>query len=244
MELRRRVASPPIIAVPKVGQPYWLEKDASQYRCTLLQRQHDDTWLPVGFFTKTLNFNYCATERECLSIVWRMRQLRPYLEGTLLTVPTDNDAPRWVFNSTDSIGRLARWRLSLLQFDYDIDHNSRWVNSVPVAIYRLLALRASSASTPIETDIPTLSVEERANPSCMHSTVLMTSMADVQRPNIMEPDLRSQASVRDYARDQKVPEYDEVNEDEAAFDVFQFDITRQDDCVPEPEDLPSPPTPR
>ena len=64
-----------------------------------------------GFWSKTFNpaeQNYCATERECLAIVWSMRTLRTYLEGTRFTVRTDHDALRWILNLTDLTGRLAR----------------------------------------------------------------------------------------------------------------------------------------
>ena len=240
-ELRRRVATPPILALPKVGQPYRLEIYPSQYQvgCTLLQRQDDDAWMRVGYWSKTLNLaeqNYCATERECLATVWSMRTLLPYLEGTRFTVRTDHDALRLILNLTDSTGRLARWRLLLSEFDFDIDYIPGRRNSVSDAMSRLLALRSPSQSTPIETDVPTFSVEERCNPSCTHLKVLMTAKADDPHPNILDPDLRGQASRHDHAQDQEGPEKDEVDEEEVDFDVFEFDIARQDDSVPDPED--------
>ena len=70
----------------------------------------------------------------------------------------------------------------------------------------------------------------------------MTAQADGPHPDIMEPDLRCQASRHDHAKDQEGPEMDDVDEDEADFAVFDFDIAHQDDSVPDPEDLPSPPT--
>ena len=113
---------------------------------------------------------------------------------------------------------------------------------MPDAMSRLLALRSLSQLRHIETDVQTLSVEERCNPSCTHPKVLMTAQADDPHPDILDPDLRGQASRHDHAQYQEGPEKDEIDEDEADFDVFDFDIARQDDSVPDPEDLPSPPT--
>lgn len=69
----------------------------------------------------------------------------------------------------------------------------------------------------------------------------MDPAEDLKHPGVMEQELRGEAS-RDYARDQEVVEDDAVHENWADCDVFDFDIARHDNSVPNPEDPPSPPT--
>ncbi|CDF38002.1 unnamed protein product [Chondrus crispus] len=70
-------------------------------------------WRPVGYWSYSLSdseHNYSATKRECFAVVWAVRTLRPYVEGTKFTVRTDHDALRWLMSLTESFGRLTRWR--------------------------------------------------------------------------------------------------------------------------------------
>ncbi|CDF39628.1 Ribonuclease H (fragment) [Chondrus crispus] len=119
--LKAAMISPPILALPRYGRPYLLDTDASAYQlgCTLLQ-EHDEPndWPPVGYWSYSLSDserNYSATERECFAVVWAVRTLRPYIEGTKFTVRTDHDALRWLMSLTESSGRLTRWRLRLAE---------------------------------------------------------------------------------------------------------------------------------
>ena len=89
-----------------------------------MQEQPSGPALPLGYWSRTLNAaerNYSTTERECLAIVWAVTHLRPYLEGVKFTVRTDHHALRWVMNLADAQGRLARWRLRLAEFTFNVE---------------------------------------------------------------------------------------------------------------------------
>ena len=107
-DLKARMIAPPIVALPRYGRPYMIGTDASAYQlgCTLLQ-EHDEAndWRPVGYWSSSLNDierNYSATERECYAVVWAVRILRPYVEGTKLTIRTDYDALSWLMSLMES----------------------------------------------------------------------------------------------------------------------------------------------
>jgi RNase H-like domain found in reverse transcriptase len=82
--LRYSLLSPPILALPRAKGQLWLDTDASDGqlgRC-LLKLQPDGKPLPLGYWSRTLNYaekNYSTTEKECLAIVWAVTQLIPYL---------------------------------------------------------------------------------------------------------------------------------------------------------------------
>jgi RNase H-like domain found in reverse transcriptase len=67
--------------------------------------------------------NYSTTEKECLAIVWYILHLRLYLESRHLVVRTDHNSLRWVLNLADAQGRLALWRLRLLEFDFEVQYS-------------------------------------------------------------------------------------------------------------------------
>jgi RNase H-like domain found in reverse transcriptase len=73
--------------------------------------------------TTSAEKNYSTTEKECLAIVWATLHLRPYLEGQNFIIRTDHHSQRWVLNLSDGQGRLARWRLRLLEFDYEVQYH-------------------------------------------------------------------------------------------------------------------------
>jgi len=140
--LKAILVNPPVLALPRVGKDYIVDTDASAYQvgCCLLQEQDDETWHPVGYWSRALNKaerGYSPTERECLAVVWAVTTLRPYLERTKFVVRSDHGALRWLMNATDLSGRLVRWRLRLSEFDYSIVYRPGRVHQVPDALSRV-----------------------------------------------------------------------------------------------------------
>jgi RNase H-like domain found in reverse transcriptase len=89
------------------------------------QEQVGGTRNPVGYWIGGLTSaerNFFTTEKECLAIVWAVLKLRPYLEGKHFVIRTDHNSLRWVLDSADAQGRLSRWRLPLLEFDFEVQY--------------------------------------------------------------------------------------------------------------------------
>ena len=66
--------------------------------------------------------NYTVSERECLAVVFAIGKWRPYLWAHTFTVCTDHMALTYLMTANDLMGRLARWALSLQQFNMIIRH--------------------------------------------------------------------------------------------------------------------------
>ena len=50
---------------------------------------------------------------------------------------TDPQALKWILSGSDASGRLGRWRLRLLQFDFTVHYKKGAKNTAGDAIYRL-----------------------------------------------------------------------------------------------------------
>jgi len=122
-EHKRRPTKAPILALPRRQGTYTVDTDASarQVGAVLLQEQADQSTRLMGNWSRSLNAaerNYSTTERECPAVVWASLLLRPYVEGTRLTVHTDHAALKWMLQMDGAHGRLKRWRLLLAELNY------------------------------------------------------------------------------------------------------------------------------
>ena len=161
--LKDALIAPPILKLPRSDLPYSVDTDACDYQvgCALFQTYPDGTRHPVGFWSRTLapaERNYSTGERECLAVIWAIQILRPYLERKHFDLYTDHQALKWMMSLTDVSGRLARWRLRLLEFDFTVRYRKGAANSVADAISRLPTFNDCPIGPDLE--IPCFLVEE------------------------------------------------------------------------------------
>ncbi|OBZ80935.1 Transposon Ty3-I Gag-Pol polyprotein, partial [Choanephora cucurbitarum] len=65
---------------------------------------------------------YHTTEKECLAIVWALDYFHPYVHGANLTIYTDHAALKSILSTKLPKGRIARWILALLSYQFTILH--------------------------------------------------------------------------------------------------------------------------
>lgn len=70
-----------------------------------------------------------------LALAVLLRQ--PYLGRIHLINSTDQDALKWVLTSADALQKLARWRIRLLELDFEIVHRAGIKHQVSVKLWRL-----------------------------------------------------------------------------------------------------------
>ena len=155
------VTAPPVLALPKPGLRFILDTDACDYQigCALFQLQEGEK-KPIGYWSRTLQpaeRNYCVTEKECLSAVWAMLTLRPYLLGDEFVLNTDHYALKWLMTVQNPSGRLLRWRLRLCEFHFVINYAKGSTHVHADALSRLQTL--GETETDVDDDLPCLTIE-------------------------------------------------------------------------------------
>jgi RNase H-like domain found in reverse transcriptase len=134
-----------------------------QIGCCLFQEQPEGSPQPIGYWSRGLTSaekNYSTTEKECLAIVWAVLQLRPYLEGQKVLVRKDHHSLRWILNLSDAQGRLARWRLRLLELEYEVRYAPGKQHHGADLMSRLRPADPAQANPtePIDTEMPCFTV--------------------------------------------------------------------------------------
>lgn len=79
--------------------------------------------IPVASASRTLNkseCNYSTTELECLEIIFGFISLDLIFVRKKFIILSDHRPLIWLFNIKDPLSRLARWRIVLKEYDYEV----------------------------------------------------------------------------------------------------------------------------
>jgi hypothetical protein len=82
---------------------------------------------PLSYTSRTLSVcenNYSTTEKECFALVWALKKFRPIAWQCEIRVITDHQALRWFMSKRELAERLARWSLSLQEWNLTIVYRS------------------------------------------------------------------------------------------------------------------------
>lgn len=77
----------------------------------------------IAYASRTLSKcekNYSSTEKECLTAIWVVLELRPYRYGTPFTIIMDRHALCWLTSLDDLSTRLNHWSLKLQEFYFNV----------------------------------------------------------------------------------------------------------------------------
>ena len=122
--LRDKICREPILQFPKFDEIFIVTTDASNFALgAVLSQGTIGRDLPISFASRSLNpaeINYFTTEKELLAIVWAVQHFRPYLYGRKFTLVTDHRPLIWLHNLKDPISRMARWKIKLSEYEYEI----------------------------------------------------------------------------------------------------------------------------
>jgi hypothetical protein len=90
----------------------------------LAQEDENGKEVVIGYAsrkTKPYEQNYSASELECAAVVWALcSKWRSYVYLSKFTLVTDHHSLRWLMNTRNLTGKLARWSLHLQEFDFEV----------------------------------------------------------------------------------------------------------------------------
>eukprot|EP00042_Codosiga_hollandica_P025425 m.113500 g.113500 ORF g.113500 m.113500 type:complete len:1292 (+) comp51865_c0_seq4:40-3915(+) len=142
-----------VLQFPDLKSPFVVTTDASRVGVGAVLSQ----WLggelrPVQFLSRALQpaeRNYTATELELLAVVFAVKRFRPYLFGSCFSLETDHSALVWLRSMTGATGRLARWILTLQEYEFTVQHKAGSENIVADALSRAPVASAHVASVTV-----------------------------------------------------------------------------------------------
>ena len=99
--------------------------DASKFAigCILAQPGENKMDFPVSYASRQLNKaekNYTTTKREGLGMVYAVKKFRNYLLANKFVFFTDHQTLLYLINKPCNTGRIVRWFLIMLEFDFTI----------------------------------------------------------------------------------------------------------------------------
>ncbi|KAL4354030.1 hypothetical protein GQ457_06G010660 [Hibiscus cannabinus] len=140
-DLKKQLASAPIVHSPDWSLPFELMCDASDFAVGAVLGQREGKIFHVVYYaSKTLNdaqLNYTTTEKEFLAVVFAFEKFCPYLIGTKVIVHTDHSIIKYLLAKKDAKPRLICWILLLQEFDVEIKDMKGTENHIADHLSRL-----------------------------------------------------------------------------------------------------------
>lgn len=164
--LESELLPPHVLTLPISTGHMTLDEDACdvQIECVLFNQQPESTKKPIGYWSRFLTDAkriIDTTQPECFAYVWAVLWLHYYLESARFSIRTDYHSLKWILNKTDSTGRLARWRLQLSKFAFDVNHRAGVRHQAADALFCLQA--TGEVDTPLEDDLPLLGIDAKSD---------------------------------------------------------------------------------
>jgi len=125
-ELKDRLMSGPILALPEDKGMYLLDTDASETGLgAVLSQLQTNGERVIAYASRTLSAperKYETTRKELLAVVYGLKRFRQYLLGRNFAIRTDHAALSWLRRTSKPMPQLARWLTFIEQFDYEVVH--------------------------------------------------------------------------------------------------------------------------
>lgn len=140
--LKNVLCTQPLLQYPDFSKPFIITTDASDLAVgAILSQGEIGKDLPIAYASRTLSraeLNYNTTEKELLAIIFAVKHFRPYIYGQKFSLITDHRSLVWLDKLKDPTmgSRLARWKIKLQEYDYDIKYKPGRVNANADALSR------------------------------------------------------------------------------------------------------------
>ena len=126
-KLKELLSSYPVLAFPRLGEPFVVDVDASDiaFGGILMQYGIDGLLHPVGYFSDSVKASqkgWAPTTKEAFALVLAVRHWYVYLSGTKFVLNSDHNPLVYLRSQKDPRGKFSRWILELEEFDYTVKY--------------------------------------------------------------------------------------------------------------------------
>ncbi len=133
--LKDALTHAPIPAFPDYTLPFTLCTDTSALDISAVLMQTEEGKRPhaIAYASRVLTsaeFKYSVTHLEALAVVWALKHFRDIIFGYPVTVYTDHIVVTQFFQGKNLTGRLARWFLTIQQFEPTLKYLPGRANTV------------------------------------------------------------------------------------------------------------------
>ena len=112
-ELKRCITEAPVLVAPRIGEPFRLYTDASQYAvgsCLAQTDEHGEEHA-IAYGSQKLTPTQCAwstIEKEAYAVVWALNRFRPIIFGSQIAVFTDHNPLKFLTECAPKSAKLTR----------------------------------------------------------------------------------------------------------------------------------------
>lgn len=127
-KIKQKLIESPILAIysPLLETELHCDASAKGYGSILLQKQKDNLFRPISYFSKRTTeaeSKFHSYELEMLAIVNALNRFHVYLKGlNKFKIVTDCNSIKMALNKKEINPRINRWALILQNFNYELEH--------------------------------------------------------------------------------------------------------------------------
>lgn len=130
-----------ILYIPEPNEKLYLRTDASDTCISGILCNGNNR--PIMCCSRVLSIsekNYDIVEKEALAIFFSVIKCRDFLLGRKFVIYSDHKPLQFLFNGDKSSPKVIRWRLQLLEFDFEVQHISGKENAAADCLSRVAAV--------------------------------------------------------------------------------------------------------
>ena len=150
--LKDKLVQAPVLTYPQFKQdsaPFILQTDASSVGLGAVLEQNGCVIVYASKSLKKTEQHYSVIQKECLAVVFALKQFRHYLLGRPFQLLTDHSPLQWL-SYQKMEGLLCRWSLAMQEYDFTI-YRKGCLNGNTDALSRVYS-PVSTAATQVSTE--------------------------------------------------------------------------------------------
>ena len=184
--LKDALIQAPILKYPDftpLAKPFHLYTDASATGIGAVLEQSSHVVAYVSRALSKAEQNYSVIQKECLALVYALKQFRHYLLGRPFKILTDHAPLQWL-SAQKMEGLLARWALAIQEYEFTITYRRGHENGNADALSRRtypdVQLIAATSQTPSLTE--TLHQQQLSDPTIQHLHTALSHASPTHAP--------------------------------------------------------------